>query len=98
MKCAVSENATRQMQAILDAEEDKDLKFRVFIAHSHGDHVHYGLGLDYVKEADGVVVTESGLEILLEQGQKFLDGVEIDYNPEEDQWSVTHPDMGHTHH
>ena len=98
MKCAVSENAVQQMQEILNGEEDKDLKFRVFVAHSHGDHVHYGLGLDYVKETDEMVVTDNGMEVLLERGQEFLDGVEIDYNPDDDQWSVFHPHMGHHDH
>lgn len=98
MKCTVSESADRKLKEILNQEDDKKLRVRVFVAHAHGDHAHYGLGLDYPKETDDVIATQQGNEILLEQNQDFLDNVEIDYDPVKDEWSMTNPTMGSHHH
>jgi Fe-S cluster assembly iron-binding protein IscA len=65
----------------------------VFVSHAHGDHAHYGLGLDKPTEKDEVVQT-SGMEILLEKDNEFLDGVVIDYNAEKGTWSATNPTKG----
>jgi iron-sulfur cluster insertion protein len=99
MKCTVSQEAADKLNEILNAEEDKNLKLRVFVAHAHDDHAHYGLGLDYEKDTDVVVKTETGVEILLEEGEDFLDGIEVDYFPDSDEWSIGNPAKGgHGHH
>jgi Fe-S cluster assembly iron-binding protein IscA len=97
VKCTLSPAAESQLQAIMSEQEDKNLKFRVFVDHAHGDHAHYGLGLDYQKDSDELVVTEAGTEVLLEKGQQFLDGIEVDYDPQSDDWSVHHAAFGHHH-
>ncbi len=94
MDCKISDSAAMKMKEILSEEEDKQLKFRLFVAHAHGDHAHYGLGLDYPKETDELVTADNGVEVLLEKGQDFLDGVEMDYDPSSDEWSVHNPSMG----
>ncbi len=93
MDCKLSDSAATKMKEILSEEEDKQLKFRLFVAHSHGDHAHYGLGLDYPKDTDELITT-NGVEVLLEIGQDFLDGVEMDYDPSTDEWNVRNPSKG----
>ena len=95
----ISENAANKLKEILAQEEDKNLKFRVFVAHAHDDHAHYGLGLDYQKDSDELLHTNQGVDVLLEKGQDFLDGVEVDYDATSDEWSVVNPAKGgHGHH
>jgi iron-sulfur cluster insertion protein len=99
MKCVVSASAASRLTDILAQQEDKTLKIRVFVQHAHGDHAHYGLGLDTAKDEDELVLTESGLEVLLEKGVDFLDGIEIDYDATDDKWVVMNPSKGgHGHH
>lgn len=91
MNCTISDSADLKMRDILAQEEDKDLVFRVFVAHVHGDHAHYGLGLDYPKDTNERVMTDVGIVVLFERGQSFLDGVTVDYTPETDTWMLSHP-------
>lgn len=93
MKCTLSETAAVKVNEILKGVEDPSLRLRVFVSHSHGDHAHYGLGLDKPNEKDEVVQT-GGLEVILEKGVAFLDGVIIDYIADQDAWSVTNPEKG----
>ncbi|MBP1932112.1 HesB/IscA family protein [Ammoniphilus resinae] len=93
MKCTLSEAAAAKISEVIQEQEDKTLKLRVFIAHSHGDHAHYGLGLDHPTANDEVVPT-AGIEVILEKGNEFLDGVMIDYDSERDAWSATNPEKG----
>lgn len=93
MKCTLTESAAQKVREILAEVEDKTAKLRVFVSHAHGDHAHYGLGLDQPSEKDEVVQT-AGLEVILEKDNEFLDGVIIDYNPEKDSWSATNPEKG----
>jgi len=97
MECTIRAEAATKLREILQNETDKNLKLRVFVAHAHGDHAHYGLGLDEPKDTDELVQTATGVEVLLEKGQAFLDGIEIDYDPASDEWSIAHPEMGHHH-
>ncbi|MED4572473.1 hypothetical protein P9302_23835 [Brevibacillus agri] len=48
MKVKITRNAAKQLTTIMEQEEDKDLKLRVYITHAHGDHAHYGLALDWI--------------------------------------------------
>ncbi|QQE81033.1 iron-sulfur cluster assembly accessory protein [Alicyclobacillus sp. SO9] len=98
MECKMSEAATTKLKEILENEDDKQLKFRVFVGHAHGDHAHYGLGLDYQKETDELVTTNTGVEVLLEKNEKFLRNIEVDYNPDKDEWSIVNPNSSHHHH
>ncbi len=89
MKCLMSEQATNRLNGILQQQEDKTLKVRVFVAFADESDTRYGLGLDVQNDKDELVVTKSGIEVLMEKKEKFLNGVEIDYKPDEDKWVIT---------
>ncbi|WP_134701798.1 iron-sulfur cluster assembly accessory protein [Ammoniphilus sp. YIM 78166] len=93
MKCSLTETAAAKVKEIISGVEDPSLRLRVFVSHAHGDHAHYGLGIDKPSEKDEVVEA-SGIEVLLEKGNDFLDGVVIDYLPDQDAWSVINPAKG----
>jgi Fe-S cluster assembly iron-binding protein IscA len=95
MKCKVTRNAAKIIQEELDKQDDKQLKLRVFVSHSHGSHVHYGLTLDTAKENDVVVETDKGFDVLLEKDNEWLDGAVVDYlyTPQEG-FIVTNPSKG----
>ena len=46
MKVKISRNAAKVLQLELNKEENQGLLVRVQVTHKHGDHAHYGLGLD----------------------------------------------------
>jgi iron-sulfur cluster insertion protein len=98
MKCTVSESAAKRLTDILQQQDDKTLKVRIFVQHAHGDHAHYGLGLDTEKDTDELISTETGVEVLLEKGNEFLDGIEVDYDSTDDKWVVMNPAKGGHHH
>jgi Fe-S cluster assembly iron-binding protein IscA len=79
MKCKITRNAAKILQQELDKQEDKSLKLRVIITHQHGNHVHYGLDFDVEGENDVVVQTDKGIDLILEKGNEWMDGVVIDY-------------------
>lgn len=81
----------------LKKEENKGLLVRVQVTHKHGDHAHYGLGLDDKSDKDVVVSTDKGIDVLLDQSEPLLDGIRIDYfyTPEEG-FMITNPSKGNT--
>jgi len=95
MKCKISRNAAKVIKIELDKPESEGKLLRVFVTHAHGDHAHYGLGVDEPSENDVVVSTDSGIDVILEKGNEFLDGVRIDYFyvPEEG-FAITNPSKG----
>lgn len=94
MNFNISQSAEKKLREILAQEDDKALKFRVFVAHAHGDHAHYGLGLDYQKDSDELIFTMAGIPVLLEKEQDFLDGIVVDYDAATDEWTVMNPSKG----
>ncbi len=95
MNCKISKNAAKVIQVELDKPENEGKMLRVYVTHSHGDHAHYGMGIDEPTEKDEVVSTDKGIDVILEKGNAFLDGVRIDYFyvPEEG-FAVTNPSKG----
>lgn len=95
MKCKITRNAAKQLNEVLAQEEDKDLKIRVYVGHKHGNHAHYGMALDKPTDNDVVVSTDKEIDIILEKGEEFLDGVVIDYlyTPQEG-YVITNPSKG----
>jgi iron-sulfur cluster insertion protein len=95
MKVKITRNAAKQLNTILEQEEDKELKLRVYITHSHGDHAHYGLALDKPTEEDTVVSTDKEIEVIVKQDEPLLDGIVIDYLylPQEG-YVITNPSKG----
>lgn len=95
MNCKISKNAAKMIQVELDKEENQGKLLRVYITHSHGDHAHYGMGVDEPSDKDVVVKTDKGIDVILEKDNELLDGVRIDYFyvPEEG-FAVTNPTKG----
>lgn len=101
MKCKINRNAAKELKKMLETAEEGKM-FRVYITHMHGDHAHYELKLDSPTEKDEVVKTDKDIDIILEKGQEYLDGVWIQfyYVPQEE-WIITNPSKdahGHGHH
>lgn len=95
MQCKITRNAAKIIQQELDKEDNKSLKLRVIVTHSHGDHAHYGLDLDEPTDNDEVIATDKGIDVLLAKNEPMLDGVKIDYlyMPEEG-FVITNPAKG----
>lgn len=95
MKCKITRNAAKVLLRELDKPDNADKKLRVYVTHKHGDHAHYGLDLDTHGEQDEVVVTDKGIEVLMDSREPLLDGVKIDYLyfPEEG-FEITNPSKG----
>jgi Fe-S cluster assembly iron-binding protein IscA len=79
MNCKITRNAAKIIAQELEKEENKELKLRVVVTHSHGDHAHYGIDLDKPSEQDETVMTDKQIEVLLNKNEPLLDGVKIDY-------------------
>jgi Fe-S cluster assembly iron-binding protein IscA len=97
MNCKITRNAAKVISKELEKEENKDLKLRVMITHSHGDHAHYGMDLDKLTDNDELIITDKGIEVILAKDQPLLDGVKIDYLyfPKEG-FVITNPSQGNT--
>lgn len=95
MKCKITRNAAKKIAEVLAEETDKELKLRVYITHSHGDHAHYGMALDKPTDDDVVVSTDKEIDVILKNGEELLDGVVVDYlyMPEEG-FVITNPTKG----
>ncbi|OXM16923.1 heme biosynthesis protein HemY [Paenibacillus herberti] len=95
MNCKITRNAAKILKAELDKPEHEGKYLRVYITHSHGDHAHYGLGIDDQTEKDELISTDKEIDVLLEKDVDLLDGVMIDYlyTPEEG-FVVTNPTKG----
>lgn len=95
MNCKITRNAAKVLHRELDKPDNADKKLRVFVTHKHGNHAHYGLGLDAPHEHDELVVTDKGIDVLLDSREPLLDGVKIDYLyfPEEG-FVISNPSKG----
>ncbi|MGO4371808.1 iron-sulfur cluster assembly accessory protein [Paenibacillus sp. MCAF20] len=95
MNCKISKNAAKMLKVELDKPENEGKKLRVYVTHAHGDHAHYGMAIDEPTDKDVVVSTDKDIDVILEDGNEFLDGVRIDYFyvPEEG-FAVTNPTKG----
>jgi len=95
VKCKITRNAAKVIKREMAKEEHAGKLLRVIVTHAHGDHAHYGLDFDTPKENDEVVATDKEIDVILEKGQPFLDGVKIDYLyfPQEG-FVITNPSKG----
>ncbi|MEF3303702.1 iron-sulfur cluster assembly accessory protein [Paenibacillus sp. GYB003] len=97
MNVKITRNAAKVLLNELAQEENNGLKVRVKVDFTHGNHVHYALGLDEPTEDDIVVATDKGIDVVLEKNEPMLDGVKIDYLylPNEG-FFITNPSKGNT--
>ncbi|MGY0693420.1 iron-sulfur cluster assembly accessory protein [Virgibacillus sp. FSP13] len=98
MKCKINRNAAKVLKRMLESEEAEGKMIRVYVTHLHGDHAHYDIGLDTPTENDEVVKTDKDIDIILEKGNEYLDGIWIQYFyvPEEEM-VITNSSMGMHH-
>jgi iron-sulfur cluster insertion protein len=99
MQCKINKNAAKVIKKELESGEGKDKMVRVYVTEAHGDHVHYGITFDTPKENDEIVKTDKDIDVLLEAGNEWLDGVWIQYFylPNEG-FVITNPKKGNHHH
>lgn len=102
MNVKINRNAAKELKKMLAANKEDGKLFRVYITHMHDDHAHYDLMLDTPTEKDEVVKTDKDIDIIVEKGQEYLDGVWIQFfHVPQDEWVITNPSMedhGHHHH
>ena len=79
MDCKITRSAAKVLQKELALDENQGLKVRVKVEFTHNGLVQYALGLDDVDKNDEIVMTDKGIEVLLERTEVDLDGVKIDY-------------------
>lgn len=99
MKVKINKNAAKVIKKELEKEENQGKNLRVYVTHLHGDHAHYAISYDTPKENDEIVKTDKDIDVLLESGNEWLDGIWIQYFyvPEEG-FLITNPSKGHAHH
>ncbi|MDF2669459.1 MAG: heme biosynthesis protein HemY [Paenibacillus sp.] len=95
MECKITRSAAKVLLKELALDENQGLKVRVKVEFTHAGLVQYALGLDDVDENDEIVMTDKGIEVLLERTENVLDGVKIDYlyMPNEG-FFITNPSKG----
>jgi len=95
MNVKITRSAAKVLLKELELEENKGLKVRVKVDFTHGNHVHYALGLDEPTDEDITVATDKGIDVVLEKNEQMLDGVRIDYLylPNEG-FVITNPNKG----
>lgn len=95
MKCKITRNAAKIIQQELDKEENKELKLRILVSHKHGNHAHYAMDLSLPTEADEVIATDKGFDVVLDKNEELLDGIIVDYLyfPQEG-FVITNPSKG----
>lgn len=102
MVCKINRNAAKELTKMLASDEAEGKMVRVAVTHMHGDHAHYELVFDTPKENDEVVKTDKGIDIILQKGQEYLDGVWIQFfQVPKAEWVITNPSkdiQGHGHH
>ncbi|WP_046215628.1 heme biosynthesis protein HemY [Paenibacillus wulumuqiensis] len=102
MKVKITRNAVKVLKKEIDKPENEGLKLRVFVTHSHGDHVHYGLDLGEPQANEVIVTTDKEIDVAVDPNESWLDGVKIDYlYTGEEGFVITNPskgDHGHHHH
>jgi len=57
MKCKISRNAAKMIKLELEKEEHTGKLLRVYVTHAHGDHAHYGMGIDSPTDKDVVRIS-----------------------------------------
>jgi Fe-S cluster assembly iron-binding protein IscA len=99
MKVKINKNAAKVIKKELENKNNQGKMLRVYVSHLHGNHAHYGISFDTPKETDEIVKTDKDIDVLLESGNEWLDGVWIQYFyvPEEG-FVITNPSKGHSHH
>lgn len=99
MKVKINRNAANVIKKELESGAGVGKMVRVYVSELHGDHAHYGITFDTPTENDEVVKTDKNIDVILEAGNEWLDGIWIQYFyvPQEG-FVITNPSKGSHHH
>lgn len=76
----VTEPAIRQLQALVQEQEDPAKGLRIFVENGGCAGLQYGMGLDHAKEGDEIV-DQGGVKFIVDgESAHFLNGATIDYS------------------
>ncbi|MDQ6988308.1 MAG: iron-sulfur cluster insertion protein ErpA [Mariprofundaceae bacterium] len=80
MSVGMTESAATKVQTLMDMEENKDLKLRIFVSGGGCSGFEYGFTFDDDVKENDTVVESFGVPLLVDQmSMGMLDGSEVDY-------------------
>jgi len=80
MSVAMTESAATKVKSLMDMEENKDLKLRIFVSGGGCSGFEYGFTFDDDVKENDTVVESFGVPLLVDQmSMGMLDGSEVDY-------------------
>ncbi|MDQ7057960.1 MAG: iron-sulfur cluster insertion protein ErpA [Ghiorsea sp.] len=99
MSVSMSESAAMKVKSLMDSEENKDLKLRIFVSGGGCSGFEYGFTFDDdVKDTD-TVVESFGVPLLVDQmSMDMLKGSEVDYQTslQGESFVIKNPNAGST--
>ena len=99
MSVTMTESAAMKIKSLMDAEENKDLKLRIFVSGGGCSGFEYGFTFDDdVKDTD-TVVESFGVPLLVDQmSMDMLKGSEVDYQTslQGESFVIKNPNAGST--
>ena len=80
MSITMTENATKKLGTLLEAEGNPNLKLRIFVSGGGCSGFQYGFTFDENQEEDDTAVTSDGVTVLVDKTSiNYLKGAEVDY-------------------
>ncbi|MDX8387440.1 MAG: iron-sulfur cluster insertion protein ErpA [Ghiorsea sp.] len=80
MSVTMSESAATKVKSLMDMEENKDLKLRIFVSGGGCSGFEYGFTFDDDVKENDTVVESFGVPLLVDQmSMDMLGGSEVDY-------------------
>ncbi len=89
-----TDNAAKKVKALLEEENDPNLKLRAFISGGGCSGFQYGFTFDEEQNDDDFVIEKSGVKLLVDaMSMQYLTGAEIDYKEDEtgEQFVIRNP-------
>lgn len=89
-----TESAANKVRQLIEEEDNKDLKLRVFVSGGGCSGFKYGFSFDELINEDDTVVEKNGVKLLVDfVSFQYLAGAEIDYqeNLEGSQFIIKNP-------
>ena len=99
MPLIFTESAANKVRQLIEEEDNKDLKLRVFVSGGGCSGFKYGFSFDELINEDDTVVEKNGVKLLVDfVSFQYLAGAEIDYqeNLEGSQFIIKNPSAAST--
>lgn len=79
----LTENAVTKIKDLLTEENDSSIKLRIFVQGGGCSGMQYGFTFDNAQNEDDFVITDSGVELLVDSmSSQYLQGARVDYKEE----------------